>query len=322
MKQTIKIIIGCFVLFPVISCKAQNKPTIEISRTETSRVLHELSADDMKGRSAILISDIDKEASYIAKEFQEIGLKGFVADTSFYQSFTKKYQKEQLPFKNVIGVLPGQHKPNEYVIISAHYDHIGILPAVKGDSIANGADDDASGVCAMIQLARFYAKEKNNARTLIFAAFTGEEIGLFGSGYFADHIDAEKVVAMINLEMIGKESKFGKNTAYITGFKYTDLGKIMQRNLKNTDYNLFPDPYPMQQLFYRSDNRSLAKKGVPAHTISTVQINRDTTYHTVADEAELLDVDHIVNITKLVAKGISTVVSGEDTPARIKMNRR
>src|SRR5690606_25831661 len=96
---------------------------------------------------------------------------------SYLQPFKYKYKKREHLFNNVIGVLPGKSKANEYVIFSAHYDHIGILSPVEQDSIANGADDNASGVTAVIELAKYFAKNNNNERTLIFAAFTGEEIG-------------------------------------------------------------------------------------------------------------------------------------------------
>src|SRR5690606_38012143 len=123
---------------------------------------------------------------------------------------------------------PGKGKADEIVVFSAHYDHIGVIDAVAQDSIANGADDDASGVAAVIALARHYAKLGNNERTLVFAAFTAEEIGGYGSQHFAKTINTNQVVAMVNIEMIGKLSKFGKNAAYITGFNYSDFGKIFQ----------------------------------------------------------------------------------------------
>jgi len=117
---------------------------------------------------------------------------------------------QNFPLFNVAGIIPGKSKPNEYVIFSGHYDHIGILQAVGQDSIANGADDDASGVTAMLTLADYYKKQNNNERTLIFVAFTAEELGMYGSKYFSNHINADQVVAMINMEMIGKDSKFGR----------------------------------------------------------------------------------------------------------------
>jgi len=235
--------------------------------------------------------------------------------TSFRVAFTNSIEEQ--PLFNVIGMLPGKTRPQEYVIFSAHYDHIGIIDAVGQDSIANGADDDASGVSAVISLANYYKKRDDNARTLLFVGFTAEEIGLVGSKYFSSQINADEVVAMINIEMIGKDARFGPNSLYVTGYDQSDLAKIMQQNVENTDFTFHPDPYPTQNLFYRSDNASLAAVGVPAHTFSTVQIDQDRYYHTVKDEVETLSTENIVSSIQAIALGAKTIVSGEDTPARV-----
>jgi len=203
------------------------------------------------------------------------------------------------------------------VVFSGHYDHLGVIKAVEQDSIANGADDDASGITGMISLAKYYKKLNNNERTLIFVAFTAEEIGGYGSQYFSSKLNPDDVVAMFNIEMIGKDSKFGQNTAYITGFDKSDFGTILQKNLKGTEFTFHPDPYPSQNLFYRSDNATLAALGVPAHTISTVQIDGDKLYHTVKDEFSSLDVNNILSTIRGIAKSAISIVKGIDTPTRI-----
>jgi hypothetical protein len=218
---------------------------------------------------------------------------------------------------NVIGVLEGKSKKNEYVVFSAHYDHLGYLATANGDSIANGADDDASGTTAVIALAKYFKKLNNNERTLIFVAFTAEEIGGYGAKYFSENINPDKVMAMVNIEMIGKASKWGKNSAFMTGFDKSDLGKIMQKNLVGTPFQINPDPYPDQDLFYRSDNATLARQGVPAHSFSTDQIDSDKLYHSVDDEYESLDVTNIVATIKALAIASKSIVSGVDTPSRV-----
>lgn len=222
-----------------------------------------------------------------------------------------------LPMFNVVGVLPGKSKPNEYVVFSGHYDHIGILKATNQDSIANGADDDASGTTAVIQLAKYFAKEKNNERTLVFVAFTAEEIGGYGSQYFSKQLNPEQTVAMFNIEMIGKESKFGLNNAFITGYERSDFGQILQKNLDGTSFKFYPDPYPSQNLFYRSDNATLARLGVPAHTISSDQIDTDKLYHSVDDEFESMNIGNITEIIKAIAISSRSIISGKDTPSRV-----
>jgi hypothetical protein len=225
---------------------------------------------------------------------------------------------QELPLFNIAGIIPGKTKPEEFVVFSGHYDHLGIIKPVDQDSIANGADDDASGTTAVISLARYYKKLNNNARTLVFVAFTAEEIGEYGSQYFATSVDPDKVVAMFNIEMIGKASKWGQNSAFITGFERSDFGTILQKNLEGTAFKFYPDPYPDQNLFYRSDNASLAAVGVPAHTISTDQIDIDKLYHTVKDEFSSLDVANITSAIRAIALSSRTIVAGTDTPKRVE----
>jgi hypothetical protein len=223
------------------------------------------------------------------------------------------------PLANVIGVLPGKSKKDEYVVFSAHYDHLGIgKPDAKGDSIYNGANDDAAGTTAVIMLANYFSKLNNNERTLIFVTFTAEEIGGFGSQYFSKQVDPEKTVAMFNIEMIGTDSKWGNNSAYITGYERSDFGKILQANLKGSAFHFEPDPYPEQNLFYRSDNATLAALGVPAHTISTSKMDNEPNYHKQSDEISTLDMNNMAEIIKAIAISSKTIVNGTDTPTRVE----
>ncbi|MEJ7737855.1 MAG: M20/M25/M40 family metallo-hydrolase [Chitinophagaceae bacterium] len=222
---------------------------------------------------------------------------------------------------NVVGIIPGKTKKNEYVIFSGHYDHLGTGMPINNDSIFNGANDDAAGITAVIMLARYFKETANNERTLVFAAFTAEEIGGMGSQYFSRQLDADKAVAMFNIEMIGTDSKWGKNSAYITGYEKTDMGKILEKNLDGTGFSFYPDPYPQQQLFYRSDNATLARLGVPAHTISTSKMDAEKFYHTVDDEAETLDLDNMTMIIKAIALSARTIVNGKDAPSRVDVQQ-
>jgi Zn-dependent M28 family amino/carboxypeptidase len=205
------------------------------------------------------------------------------------------------------------------VIFSGHYDHLGIGKPVNGDSIYNGANDDAAGVTGVIMLANYYKKLKDNERTIVFAAFTAEESGGYGSQYFSRQYDPAKVVAMFNLEMIGTESKWGKNSAYITGYEKTDMGAILQKNLEGTGFSFYPDPYTQQNLFYRSDNATLARLGVPAHTISTSKMDSEPNYHKVSDHVETLDLENMRMIIKSIALSARSIISGKDTPSRVKV---
>lgn len=224
---------------------------------------------------------------------------------------------------NVVGMLKGKTKPDEYVIFSGHYDHLGVGSPEEGephtgtDSIYNGANDDAAGTTAVIMLAKYFKALNKNDRTLIFATFTAEEIGGYGSRYFSKQLPPEKVMAMFNIEMIGTESKWGRNSAYITGFEKSDMGKILQKNLEGTRFQFYPDPYTEQQLFYRSDNATLARLGVPAHTISTSKMDDEPNYHKVSDQIETLDMKNMAEIIKALAVSAKSIISGADTPSRV-----
>lgn len=235
-------------------------------------------------------------------------------------SIEAKHQVAEQKLANVVGILPGKSKKDEYVIFSGHYDHIGVGQPVNDDSIFNGANDDASGTTAVILLAKYFKALNNNERTIVFATFTAEEAGGFGSQYFSKQFDPAKVAAMFNIEMIGTESKWGKNSAYITGYEKTDMGKILQKNLEGTGFTFHPDPYPEQQLFYRSDNATLARQGVPAHTISTSKMDSEPNYHKVSDQVETLDMENMAMIIKSIALSSKTIIAGIDTPSRVNVD--
>lgn len=220
---------------------------------------------------------------------------------------------------NVVGVIPGKSKVTEYVVFSGHYDHLGVGKPVDGDSIYNGANDDAAGTTAVIMLAKYFKKLGNNERTLVFAAFTAEEVGGFGSQYFSRQLEADKVMAMFNIEMIGTESKWGKNSAYITGYERTNMGEILAKDLQGTGFTFYPDPYPTQQLFYRSDNATLARLGVPAHTISTSKMDVEPHYHKLTDHVETLDLVNMTEVIKAIALSSKSIIAGKETPTRVKV---
>lgn len=222
---------------------------------------------------------------------------------------------------NVVAVIPGKSKPDEFVIFSGHYDHLGYgKPNDKGDSLYNGANDDASGTTAVMILAKYFKALNNNERTIVFAAFTAEEVGGYGATYFSKQYDPAKVIAMFNIEMIGTDSKWGLNSAYITGYEKTDMGKILERNLEGTAFKFYPDPYPTQNLFYRSDNATLARLGVPAHTISTSKMDSEPHYHKSSDEIGTLDMKNMAEVIKSIALSSQSIIAGKDTPTRVNTN--
>ncbi|MEO5776829.1 MAG: M20/M25/M40 family metallo-hydrolase [Flavobacterium sp.] len=302
-KIALLFLLSCFVV------QAQKKPVIQ--KSEIVRIETELASDKMEGRK-IFSTGIDSASAFIEKEFTKIGLQYYGDLKSYRQDFKAKGKAAN----NVIGMLPGKSKPNEYVVFSAHYDHLG-MDSSGDDKVYNGANDDASGTTAVIALAKYFKELNSNERTIIFVAFTGEEVGGYGSKYFSKNINADDVVAMFNIEMIGTESKWNKNSAYITGFEKSDFGTILQKNLKGSNFNFYEDPYTDQHLFYRSDNATLAALGVPAHTISTSKMDSEANYHQLSDEVSTLDLDNMTEIIKSIAISSQSIISGKDTPSRV-----
>ena len=288
-----------------------------ISEELVKKHLYSLSSDLMEGRKAGT-EGIEKAAQYIENEFKRIGLKKFKNLETYRQVFKKK----DLSLFNIIGFLEGKSKKDELIVISAHYDHLGIKKSGEGDVIFNGANDNASGVAAVLALAEYLSEKNYNERSVLFVAFTAEEMGLIGSNYFGKNINPEKIIAGINIEMIGKESPFGPKTAWITGFERSDFGKIIQQNLINSNYKVYPDPYVNFNLFFRSDNASLARLGVPAHTFSTSPMDKDLDYHKVSDEASTLDPYTISETIKAIAIGTKSLINGTDSPSRVMISRK
>ena len=237
---------------------------------------------------------------------------------------------------NVVGVLPGKSKANEIVLYSAHYDHLGVKSSIdetssdntqqennaqQSSEVFNGADDDASGVSAIINLANHFAKKGNNERTLMFAAFSAEEIGGFGSRYFSTHVEPTSITAMINIEMIGKPALFGEGTVWMTGMDRSTLGEQLNQALAPKNLKVYADPYPKQNLFYRSDNATLARLGVPAHSFSSTQLDKDKHYHQVSDDINSLNLPSMLQVIKMLAIATTPLVDGSITPSRIDPNK-
>lgn len=334
-----------------------------ITQQSITNDLQFLASDELKGRGNFT-PELQLAANYIAKRFHSLDIKAWPnnqfllpkdnaddnIDSSllkYFQTFeittqqAKKLKKTNNIFANnkltnVVAYIPGKTKSEEIILFSAHYDHIGFKKidtetldnTAQQDIIFNGADDNASGVTAVLQLAQYYKeyyKNKNNARTIMFVAFAGEELGGFGSQYFSKSLVPDNIIAMINIEMIGKPSSFGIGKGWLTGFNYSNLGLLLNQHIerKNSNINsknnwkIYPDPYPKFNLFYRSDNATLARLGVPAHTISASQIDKDEHYHKVSDQIETLDITSMQKLIQNLALASTGLIDGKITPTRI-----
>lgn len=290
------------------SVSAQN-PMIDAG--EVVRIENELASDAMEGRK-VFTPGIEKASAFIEREFEKIGLAHFNGLSNYRQEFGVR----GMAANNVIGWLPGKSKPHEYVIFSAHFDHLGLTESGT-DKVYNGANDDASGVTAVIALAQYFKQKNDNQRSIIFVLFTAEEVGGFGSAYFSKQVNPDEIVAMFNIEMIGTESKWGRNSAYITGFEKSSFGTILQNNVQGLPFKFYPDPYPEEQLFYRSDNAQLAKLGVPAHTISTSKMDAEPNYHQASDEVSTLDLENMTAVIRGIVSSATGIIDGTSTPSRV-----
>lgn len=212
---------------------------------------------------------------------------------------------------NVIGVIPG--KSEEQIIFSAHYDHLG----TKGDQIYNGADDNASGVTAVLGLAQHFADKGPQERTLVFIGFGAEEGGILGSEYYTRTINADSVVAMINIEMVGSVSAFGLGKVWMTGSDRSNLRELLNESLSD-EQKIQADPYAKFNLFYRSDNASLARLGVPAHSFSSTEIDKAAYYHQPSDDLSVINFESLLKSSQLLAKATESLANGSITPSRVE----
>jgi Zn-dependent M28 family amino/carboxypeptidase len=318
--RLLNVFIGLF-----ISVNGWSQSHLDSIRTsELKHIVYFLASDSFKGRDNYS-PELDVAANFIAERFQQAGLQKLPGQPSFLKPFvttkTMAYRPDSIPLNkklyNVVGVLPGRSKEGEAVIFSAHYDHVGMngLKESYEHAIHNGANDNASGTAALMVLANYFAGKANNERTLIFCAFAGEELGLLGSRSFAGNINPLHIKAVINIEMIGRTT-VGKDAFFITGDNFSDLKKIMEKNMTGTGVRLRRDLSPAPGLFHRSDNYPFALKGIPAHTVMASS-DEDPCYHQPCDDAGRIDFDNMTRLVRAIAAATTTLVNGTDTPTRI-----
>jgi hypothetical protein len=215
---------------------------------------------------------------------------------------------------NAVGVLKGSDRraAPEVIMLSAHLDHLGVNEALTGDKIFNGADDDASGCVAVMEMARVLASGKRPKRTIYFVCFGSEERGGFGSQYFIAHppVPLEQIVADITFEMLGRpDAKVPPGTLWLTGFERSTLGPELARQ----GASIVADPHPDQNFFQRSDNYPLALRGVIAHTISSFGLHAD--YHRVSDDVSKVDFPFMTRSLNSLVKPIEWFANSDFRPA-------
>jgi Peptidase family M28 len=219
---------------------------------------------------------------------------------------------------NAIGKISGRDKRRtaEVILLTAHLDHLGNRPARDGapssDTIYNGADDDASGSVAVLELAEALSKGRRPKRTIIFTWFGSEEAGGYGAGYFLEHppVPLDTIVANLEFEMIGRpDSAVPPHTLWLTGYERSDLGpRLAKRGAR-----IVQDPHPAENFFMRSDNIQLARRGVIAQTVSSFGLHKD--YHQPSDEVRLVDFPHMTEAIRSMLEPVRWLANSDYTPA-------
>jgi hypothetical protein len=295
---------------------------------EVAAAIDSISANALRAHVSCLASDLlegratpsrgaEIAAEYIAAQFRRAGLEP-AAGGSYFQDgrITPPRRSPNAPapepvaVRNVIGALPGSDPDlaGTCVIVSAHYDHLGQRQGAEGDTIYNGANDDASGVSAVIEIAQALAPLRSAPkRTILFIAFAGEERGRLGSRFYVEHpvCPIDKTAAGINLEQLGRTDDVSgpvTGTAYVTGFDYSDVGPLLQQAGERAGVRLLKHEPNSDKFFTGSDNLSLALAGVPAHTISVGFIFPD--YHRPGDHWDKLDYDNMARVVRGIALGV------------------
>ena len=279
----------------------------EVSKNRVIEVLSHLASDEMKGRN-IGTPENDSAAVYIAKQFAANKLSYCIGD-----SYLVPFEYKGKVVYNVCGIKKG--KSEKTLAFSAHFDHIGTSENTE-DKIFNGADDNASGVTAVIGLANYF-KTKKTDFSLIYIAFNGEEKGMKGSKAIVEipnlQEQQQNIAALFNFEMIATVSQFGPNSLYMTGDEFSDLDELFNEKAVN-NLKIEADPYKKQQLFYRSDNVSFVKKKIIAHSFSTVDMTTAKHYHQLNDDLEIVDFDNLTQIINNFGKTIQKLTPKNFAP--------
>lgn len=302
LTQTIYQMKHLFILLAfilTIGCKSSK--TITITPNQVKETVTFLTSDELLGRNTGT-DGINQAALFLENKLKTYGIK------PYFDTYRDNFKAKALDAYNVIGYLEGTDSKlkNEIVIIGAHYDHIGYAKAVGTDSIANGANDNAAGTSAVLALANYFAEKKNNKRSIIFAFFSAEEMGLLGSNHLAKRLKEQNInlYTMVNFEMIGVPFIDRDYVAFATGYDLSNIAAKMNEYIGSNfvgsseiakKYNLFKasDNYPFYDEFK-----------LPCHTISSCDLSNYNYYHNADDEADKLDYIHMANLINKVIPAI------------------
>ncbi|THD69884.1 M20/M25/M40 family metallo-hydrolase [Robertkochia marina] len=288
-----------FILLIIISCgntciaqstgSSISKAVTPTTPESVGAILKYLASDELKGRDTGS-EGIEMAGQYIEGYFESAGI------APFYSSYRDTLSNYEETATNIVGVIEGkdQDLKDEWVIIGAHFDHVGTVKPVNGDSIANGANDNASGTTAVMEIARQIAERGNNRRSVMFVLFSAEEKGLKGSKHLAARLKKEgvQVYTMLNFEMIGVPMN-RDYLAYLTGYEKSNMAEKLNSYAGEELIGFLPEAGKMQ-LFKRSDNYPFFTAfNIPSQTVCTFDFTNFDHYHQPGDEFKLMDPDHM-----------------------------
>jgi Zn-dependent M28 family amino/carboxypeptidase len=302
------------ILLLIFNCKSAVKTeskSIIITNSELESIVTYLASDELQGRNTGS-EGIENAATYLENQLKSYEVK------SYFESYRDHFKVNKLDAFNVVGVIEGKDPKlkNEYIIIGAHYDHIGISNnIVSNDSIANGANDNAAGTSSVLAMAKYFSAKKNNKRSLLFVLFSAEEKGLLGSKHLAKKLKSENMnlYTMVNLEMIGVPFKDRDYTAFVSGFDKSNMANKLNEYLGSNVIG-FSEVSKKYNLFRQSDNYAFYKEfNLPCHTISSCDLSNYDYYHHVDDEADKLDYNHMASLINTIIPAIEKM---SNTPTK------
>lgn len=288
-----------------------------VSESSVRAHLEFLASDALNGRQSGT-RDEQIAAEYVAAHFRRLGLappegaKGSYVQTIPFTR-TRGTQTQSGTTYNAVGILEGSDPSGEAILISAHLDHLGRRETAQGDDkIFNGADDDASGTVAVMELAEALARRKPPKRTIVFACFGSEEVGGYGAAHLRDRpvVPLDRIVANVQFEMIGRpDPAVAPKTLWLTGYERSDLGPT----LASRGARLVQDPHPEMKFFQRSDNYGFALRGIVAHTVSSYGLHKE--YHQPSDETRSIDYPHMTEAIASMVEPLAWLANAAFKPA-------
>ncbi len=315
LMQRLFCVIFISILF--INCKqttsAQQQVQEEkvmLAKTTTSSAVKDimsfLASDELGGRDTGS-EGLEKAAQFIETEFKKYGL------TPYFETYRDVFDAKGTETFNVVGYLKGTDKElaKEFIILGAHFDHIGLGKDVNGDTIANGANDNAAGTTGVISLAKQFSQLKNNKRSILFVLFGAEERGLLGSAHLAKALKEKNIdlYAMVNFEMIGVPLNEKAYKAYITGYEISNMAEKINEYVGSELIGYLPKAKEFQ-LFRRSDNYPFyATFNVPCQTISTFDFTNYDYYHHVDDEVSEMDFEFMAELINSCVPAITKMAN-------------